>query len=47
MDMQERLNEQLAQLAINQKRLLEGGHDIRDVQKTGVKLNVIEGEYEA
>lgn len=47
MDMQEQLSAQLAQLAINQKRLLEGGHDIRDVQKTGVNLNVIEGDYEA
>ena len=47
MDMQSQLSEQLAQLAINQKRLLEGGLDIREVQKTGVNLNVIEGNYEA
>jgi hypothetical protein len=45
MSMQEKLNEQLAQLAINQKRLLEGGYDIRDVQKTGISLNVMEGDY--
>jgi hypothetical protein len=43
--MQEKLNEQLAQLAVNQKRLLEGGYDIRDVQKTGISLNVMEGDY--
>jgi hypothetical protein len=46
MDMQTSLSEQLHQLAINQKRMLEMGYSIQDVQKTGINLNVVEGEYE-
>lgn len=45
-DMQTSLSEQLQQLAINQKRMLEMGYSIQDVQKTGINLNVVEGEYE-
>ena len=45
MDMQQSLNEQLAALAANQKRLLESGYSLKDVQKTGINLNVVEGEY--
>ena len=36
---QDELSGQLALLASNQKKLLEAGMDIRDVQKTGVDLN--------
>jgi hypothetical protein len=39
-DMQEKLYEQLATLAANQKRLLESGYDIKEVQRTGITLNV-------
>jgi hypothetical protein len=39
-DMQEKLYEQLATLAANQKRLLENGYDIKEVQRTGITLNV-------
>jgi hypothetical protein len=46
MEMQERLNSQLAALAMNQKRQIEMGMDIRDVQRTGIDLNTIEGEYD-
>lgn len=42
--MQQSLDKQLAQLAANQKKLLEQGYSISDVQKTGVQLDVIEGE---
>jgi hypothetical protein len=38
--MQEKLYEQLATLAANQKRLLESGYDIKEVQRTGITLNV-------
>lgn len=42
--MQDTLNAQLATLAINQKRLLEGGMDIRDAQRTGINLNTLDAE---
>lgn len=44
--LQEKLNTQLAALASNQKAMIEGGMDIREVQKTNLQLNVIEGETE-
>lgn len=44
--MQEQLNMQLQELAMNQRKLLEQGMTIQEVQKTGINLNVIEGEYE-
>lgn len=37
--MQQQLNTQLAELAMNQKRLLEAGLDLREVQKTGIRLS--------
>lgn len=43
-DLQSELNAQLAKLASNQKALLESGMDIRDVQKTGLNLNITEAE---
>ena len=42
--LQTELNTQLARLAANQKALLEGGMDIRDVQRTGISLNTQEAE---
>lgn len=44
-NMQETLNLQLAALAANQKRMLEAGLNIRDVQRTGINLNIVEGEF--
>jgi len=44
--MQDQMNEQLSILAANQKRLLENGADISDVQKTNLQLGVIEAEIE-
>jgi len=41
-DLQMELNTQLTKLAINQQALLDAGMDIRDVQKTGINLNIIE-----
>lgn len=47
-DMQESLNAQLAALANNQRKMLEGGFNITEVQKTGINLNLIEeAEYVA
>lgn len=40
--MQEQLDKQLTALARNQQLLLEAGHSIVDVQKTGVNLDIIE-----
>jgi hypothetical protein len=42
--MQQQLNAQLAELAMNQKKLLEAGLDLREVQKTGIRLNTIDVE---
>lgn len=42
--MQSQLDKQLSELAVNQKKLLEAGYGIEDVQKTGIQLDVIEGE---
>ena len=39
MDMASSLNEQLIQLATQQKALLEQGHNIKDIQKLGINLN--------
>lgn len=36
--MQQQLNVQLAELAMNQKKLLEAGLDLKEVQKTGIRL---------
>lgn len=36
--MQQQLNTQLAELAMNQKKLLEAGLDLKEVQKTGIRL---------
>lgn len=44
--MQQSLEDQLAILAANQKKMLEAGFDLREVQKTGVSLNTLEGEFE-
>ena len=44
--MQEQLDKQLTELALNQKKLLDAGHSIVDVQKTGVNLEIIEGELD-
>ena len=38
-DLQMELNTQLAMLAANQKAMLTAGMDIRDVQRTGLRLN--------
>lgn len=43
---QSQLDKQLAELAMNQKKMLEAGYGIGDVQKTGLQLDVIEGEVE-
>jgi len=43
---QNQLDKQLADLAMNQKKMLEAGYKIGDVQKTGLHLDVIEGEVE-
>ena len=40
------LQEQIAAMALNQKLLLEAGVDLRDVQRTGIKLNVEEADIE-
>lgn len=46
-DLQMELNTQLAKLAANQKAMLEAGMDIRDVQRTGIRLNdVTDAEVE-
>lgn len=46
--MQQQLNNQLAQIALNQKMLLEGGEKLDDVQRLNVKLGRIEeAEYDA
>lgn len=44
--MQEQLDKQLTALARNQQLLLEAGHSIVDVQKTGVNLDIIEGSLD-
>ena len=44
--MQAQLDKQLGELAANQKKMLEAGYKINEVQKTGVHLDVIEGELE-
>jgi len=44
--MQNQLDKQLSDLALNQKKMLEAGFQIGDVQKTGLQLDVIEGEVE-
>ena len=41
-DLQLELNAQLAKLAANQKALLEAGVDLRDVQRTGIRLNDVQ-----
>ena len=41
--MQAQLDKQLNELAMNQKKMLEAGYGITDVQKTGIQLDVIEG----
>jgi len=38
MDMQQQLNKQLGEIAMNQKQMLEQGMTLKDVQKTGLKL---------
>ena len=38
-DLQAELNQQLAVLALNQQKLLAAGMDLRDVQRTGIRLN--------
>jgi len=43
-DLQTELGNQLAKLAANQKAMLESGMDIREVQKTGLQLNITEAE---
>lgn len=45
-DLQTELNTQLARLAANQKALLDAGISIKDVQKTGVNLDIIDAETE-
>lgn len=48
MSMQQQLNNQLAQIALNQKMLLEGGGKLEDVQRVNVKLGKVEeAEYDA
>lgn len=44
--MQEQLDKQLTELARNQQLLFESGHNIKDVQQTGVHLDVIEGSLD-
>ena len=44
--LQKQLDEQLSKLALNQKKMLESGYKINDVQKTGLHLDVIEGEID-
>ena len=44
--MQEQLDKQLDKLAKNQQMLLDAGHNIVDVQKTGVSLEIIEGDFD-
>lgn len=44
--MQSQLDKQLSELALNQKKMLEAGYLIGEVQKTGVHLDIIEGELE-
>lgn len=46
MSIQSQLDKQLSELAMNQKKMLEAGFLIGEVQKTGVHLEVIEGEVE-
>lgn len=43
-DLQTELNTQLARLAANQKALLDAGLSIKEVQKTGVNLEIIDAE---
>ena len=48
MSMQQQLNNQLAQIALNQKMMLEGGGKLEDVQRVNVKLGKVEeAEYDA
>lgn len=44
--LQESLDKQLNQLANNQLQMLNKGYSIGDVQKTGIQLDVIEGELD-
>lgn len=44
--MQGQLDKQLGELALNQKKMLEAGYRIDDVQKTGLQLDIIEGEVD-
>jgi hypothetical protein len=47
--MQTQLNKQLGELAVNQKRMLEAGYGIKDIQTVSVdinNMNLIEGEVE-
>lgn len=44
--MQSKLDKQLSELALNQKKMLEAGYSIGDVQKTGLQLEIIDGELE-
>lgn len=44
--MQSQLDKQLTELALNQKKMLEAGYGIGDVQKTGIQLDVIEGQLD-
>lgn len=45
-DVQAQLNEQLAQIAANQKALMSKGSDIRDVQNLGLNFDTIDAEIE-
>lgn len=45
-DVQEELAKQMAQIAMNQKILIDQGLDIRDVQNIGIDLNTIDAELE-
>lgn len=38
MDMQQQLNRQLGEIAMNQKQMLEQGMTLKEVQKTGIRL---------
>lgn len=44
--MQDKLNEQLMKIAANQKRLLDAGMDINEVQKLSLTADVIDAEVE-
>lgn len=44
--MQSQLNKQLNELAMNQKKMLDAGYGIKEVQTVAVELNVIEGELD-